>query len=108
MDPQQRLALEVVYECLQNSGTTDWKGKKIGSFFGSYGEVCCSCHVVLHKVNHACRTGPIYSPRRTRRPASTALPAQVTSFWQTASPTSLVCKVLRRFARWLMTRDKTY
>lgn len=39
MDPQQRLALEVVYECLQSSGTTDWKGKNIGVFFGIYGEV---------------------------------------------------------------------
>ena len=39
MDPQQRLALEVVYECLQNSGTTKWKGKNIGTYFGIYGEV---------------------------------------------------------------------
>jgi acyl transferase domain-containing protein len=39
MDPQQRLALEVVYECLQNSGTTKWQGKNIGTYFGIYGEV---------------------------------------------------------------------
>jgi acyl transferase domain-containing protein len=39
MDPQQRLALEVVYECLQNSGTTKWKGKNIGTYFGIFGEV---------------------------------------------------------------------
>lgn len=42
MDPQQRLALEVVYECFQNSGTTKWKGKNIGSYFGIFGEVCDS------------------------------------------------------------------
>lgn len=42
MDPQQRIALEVVYECLQNSGTTKWKGKKIGSYFGIFGEVSIS------------------------------------------------------------------
>lgn len=103
MDPQQRLALEVVYECLQNSGTTDWKGKKIGSFFGSYGEVCHSCDVELHRANHVFRTGPISSPRRTRRPVSTGSPARVTSFWPTVSPMSLVCKVLRKFARRLVT-----
>jgi hypothetical protein len=51
MDPQQRLALEVVYECLQNSGTTEWKGKKIGSFFGSYGEVCRSHGPALYRTN---------------------------------------------------------
>lgn len=39
MDPQQRLALEVVYECLQNSGTTKWRGKNIGTYFGIFGEV---------------------------------------------------------------------
>jgi len=50
MDPQQRLALEVVYECLQNSGTTQFKDKSIGVYFGIYGEVsrssCSSiqCH----------------------------------------------------------------
>ncbi|RFU79720.1 polyketide synthase [Trichoderma arundinaceum] len=38
MDPQQRLALEVVYECFQSSGTTNWKGKKIGTYFGIFGE----------------------------------------------------------------------
>lgn len=39
MDPQQRLALEVVYECLQNSGTIKWRGKNIGTYFGIFGEV---------------------------------------------------------------------
>lgn len=38
-DPQQRLALEVVYECLQSSGTTKWRGKNIGTYFGIFGEV---------------------------------------------------------------------
>jgi acyl transferase domain-containing protein len=57
MDPQQRLALEVVYECLQNSGTTDWKGKKIGSFFGSYGEVCHSRGTNLYQANRASGLG---------------------------------------------------
>lgn len=40
MDPQQRLALEVVYECFQNSGTTKWKGTNIGTYFGSFSDVC--------------------------------------------------------------------
>lgn len=39
MDPQQRLALEVVYECFQSSGTTKWRGKNIGTYFGIFGEV---------------------------------------------------------------------
>jgi acyl transferase domain-containing protein len=47
MDPQQRLALEVVYECLQSSGTTNWKGKDIGVFFGIYGEVMAHQYPVL-------------------------------------------------------------
>ncbi|KAL8992696.1 MAG: hypothetical protein Q9169_006904 [Polycauliona sp. 2 TL-2023] len=38
VDPQQRLMLEVVYECLENSGAKDWRGKKIGCYVGIFGE----------------------------------------------------------------------
>ncbi|PTU17930.1 hypothetical protein P175DRAFT_0486784 [Aspergillus ochraceoroseus IBT 24754] len=38
MDPQQRLMLEVAFEALENSGTTDYKGKDIGCFVGTFGE----------------------------------------------------------------------
>ncbi|KAL3473204.1 beta-ketoacyl synthase [Aspergillus californicus] len=38
MDPQQRLMLEVAYECLESSGTTDFKGKDIGCYIGCFGE----------------------------------------------------------------------
>jgi hypothetical protein len=46
MDPQQRLALEVVYECLQNSGTTKFKNKNIGCYFGIFGEVRCQVNLI--------------------------------------------------------------
>ena len=38
MDPQQRILLEVVYECLENAGAINWRGKNIGCFVGSFGE----------------------------------------------------------------------
>ncbi|TVY85232.1 Highly reducing polyketide synthase FUM1 [Lachnellula suecica] len=38
MDPSQRLILEVVYECLENAGATNWRGKDIGCYMGSFGE----------------------------------------------------------------------
>ncbi|KAL4982597.1 thiolase-like protein [Aspergillus falconensis] len=38
MDPQQRLMLEVAYECLESSGTTGYKGKDIGCYIGVFGE----------------------------------------------------------------------
>ena len=40
LDPQQRLALEVVYETLQNSGATDYSSdiKTVGTYFGVFGE----------------------------------------------------------------------
>ncbi|KAI1374100.1 hypothetical protein F4677DRAFT_427124 [Hypoxylon crocopeplum] len=38
LDPQQRLALEVTYETLQSSGTTQWRGKLIGVYVGVFGE----------------------------------------------------------------------
>ncbi|KAM5506985.1 Type I Iterative PKS [Microsporum canis] len=38
LDPQQRLALEVVYECLQDAGqkAQDMRGKKVGVYMGSF------------------------------------------------------------------------
>jgi acyl transferase domain-containing protein len=38
MDPQQRMLLEVVWECLENAGQTQWRGQEIGCFVGAFGE----------------------------------------------------------------------
>jgi acyl transferase domain-containing protein len=37
-DPQQRLLLEVARECIEDAGVTDWRGKRIGCYVGSFGE----------------------------------------------------------------------
>lgn len=38
MDPQQRQLLEVVWECLENAGESNWRGQEVGCFVGVYGE----------------------------------------------------------------------
>ncbi|KAF5855558.1 hypothetical protein ETB97_008996 [Aspergillus alliaceus] len=38
MDPQQRQLLEVVWECLESAGETNWRGRNIGCYVGVYGE----------------------------------------------------------------------
>ncbi|KAL4948409.1 hypothetical protein BDW69DRAFT_92795 [Aspergillus filifer] len=38
LDPQQRLMMEVVYECLENSGTAAYRSKDIGLYVGALGE----------------------------------------------------------------------
>ncbi|KAE8378418.1 beta-ketoacyl synthase [Aspergillus bertholletiae] len=38
MDPQQRLHLEVVWECLESAGEANWEGKDIGCYVGVFGE----------------------------------------------------------------------
>ncbi|KAL4878208.1 hypothetical protein BJY04DRAFT_221358 [Aspergillus karnatakaensis] len=38
LDPQQRLMMEVVYECLESSGTSVFRGKDIGCYVGVLGE----------------------------------------------------------------------
>ncbi|KAH7002677.1 hypothetical protein EDB80DRAFT_809883 [Ilyonectria destructans] len=38
LDPNQRLALEVVREAFERAGETDWRGKKIGTYVGVFGE----------------------------------------------------------------------
>ncbi|KAI1347996.1 putative polyketide synthase [Xylaria sp. FL0043] len=37
-DPQERLMLEIVRECIEDAGITGWKGKSIGCYIGSLGE----------------------------------------------------------------------
>jgi acyl transferase domain-containing protein len=39
LDPQQRMLLEVVYECMQNAGQPNWRGGNIGCYVGVWGEV---------------------------------------------------------------------
>lgn len=37
-DPQQRLMLEVAREAFEDAGLTNWRGKKIGTYVGNFGE----------------------------------------------------------------------
>jgi len=39
IDPQQRMILEVVWECMENGGQTGWRGDNIGVFLGTFNEV---------------------------------------------------------------------
>ena len=38
LDPQQRQLLEVAWECMENAGSTNWRGSNIGCFVGVLGE----------------------------------------------------------------------
>ena len=38
LDPQQRMLLEVVWECMENAGQVRWRGKNIGCYVGAFGE----------------------------------------------------------------------
>jgi len=38
LDPQQRQLLEVVWECMENAGQTEWRGANTGCFIGVFGE----------------------------------------------------------------------
>lgn len=38
LDPQQRMLLEVVWECMENGGQTGWRGQNIGCYIGVFGE----------------------------------------------------------------------
>jgi acyl transferase domain-containing protein len=39
LDPQLRLLLEVVHECIENAGAIDLAGKKVGTYVGCFGGV---------------------------------------------------------------------
>ena len=36
-DPQQKMLLEIARECFESAGETNWRGKDIGTYIGSYG-----------------------------------------------------------------------
>ncbi|KAK5055906.1 hypothetical protein LTR84_012456 [Exophiala bonariae] len=38
LDPQQRMLLEVVWECMENAGQHDWRGSNTGVFVGTWGD----------------------------------------------------------------------
>ena len=38
LDPQQRMLLEVVWECMESGGQVGWRGKNIGCYVGVFGE----------------------------------------------------------------------
>ncbi|KAL6231642.1 hypothetical protein BDW75DRAFT_247787 [Aspergillus navahoensis] len=38
LDPQQRMLLEVVWECMENAGQIEWKGSNTGVFVGTWGD----------------------------------------------------------------------
>ena len=39
LDPQQRMLLEVVWEAMQNGGQKNWRGKNVGVYVGTMGDV---------------------------------------------------------------------
>ena len=39
LDPQQRMLLEVVWECMENAGQQNWRGGNTGVFVGTWGDV---------------------------------------------------------------------
>nr|ALQ32767.1 putative polyketide synthase [Fusarium aywerte] len=44
IDPQQRMLLEVAYECMESSGQTNWRGSNIGCYVGVWGEDWLDLH----------------------------------------------------------------
>jgi acyl transferase domain-containing protein len=38
LDPSQRQLLQISYECMENSGVSDWRGKNYGCYVACFGE----------------------------------------------------------------------
>ena len=47
VDPQQRMLLEVVWECMESAGQKGWRGTDVGVFVGCWGEVKFSISQVI-------------------------------------------------------------
>ena len=49
-DPQQRQILEVVRECIEDAGETNWRGQNIGCYVGNFGEDVCTWILVRFHI----------------------------------------------------------
>ncbi|KAJ5783184.1 hypothetical protein N7457_004958 [Penicillium paradoxum] len=49
MDPHHRQMLEVARECMEDAGETEWKGRPIGCYMGSFGEDWLEISVKEHQ-----------------------------------------------------------
>jgi acyl transferase domain-containing protein len=44
LDPQQRMLLEVVFECMESAGQKNWRGTNTGVYVGTWGDVSFHAH----------------------------------------------------------------
>jgi acyl transferase domain-containing protein len=44
LDPAQRILMEVVQECFENAGETNWQGRNIGCYVGSFADDYADLH----------------------------------------------------------------
>ena len=77
LDPNHRLALEVVREAFENSGETKWRGKNIGTYVGMFAEDWLE---LQHKDTHE------YSPYRVMGNLDFALPNRISYEYDLKGP----------------------
>ena len=77
LDPNHRLALEVVREAFESSGETEWRGKNIGTYVGMFAEDWLE---LQHKDAHE------YSPYRVLGNLDFALPNRISYEYDLKGP----------------------
>lgn len=77
LDPNHRLALEVVREAFETSGETEWRGKNIGTYVGMFAEDWLE---LQHKDTHE------YSPYRVLGNLDFALPNRISYEYDLRGP----------------------
>ena len=77
LDPNHRLALEVVREAFESAGETDWRGKNIGTYVGMFAEDWLE---LQHKDTHE------YSPYRVLGNIDFALPNRISYEYDLKGP----------------------
>lgn len=71
MDPQQRMLLEVVWECMESGGQRDWAGGNVGCYVGVFGGV--SLKFLNINISNFHRTGSIWEQKTRKMLACTGL-----------------------------------
>lgn len=94
LDPQQRMLLEVVYECLENGGQTSWRGANIGVYVGVWGGVWKSFRCRLTVSLTIIRIGSTCMQRTFKHPGGMISPGAMILPFPIVAATNLTSEAL--------------
>jgi acyl transferase domain-containing protein len=98
LDPQQRMLLEVVWECMESGGQKNWRGGNVGCYVGVFGDVSLAKSSRSNMSNHQ-RIGWIWVPKTHKMLAYIESPVLNHLVLATESATNMTSRAQGEFTK---------